>query len=132
MSTTSRQLEVLVLGRPEIRMGGRPLVEIVSVKAKALLIYLAVTGTTWSRSALAGLLWGDMPEESARANLRLALTKLRGAVGDHLSTTRRSVAFDASRPHFIDALEFAARVSAPEPGIENPFAPPSISIAVIS
>ncbi|HET9556854.1 MAG TPA: SARP family transcriptional regulator, partial [Actinomycetota bacterium] len=69
-----------MLGATELAVDGRPLVGLASAKATALLVYLAVTGTAPSRSALAGLLWSDLPEATARANLRLALTKLRRAL----------------------------------------------------
>ena len=46
-------------------------------KALALLIYLAVTKRPHSREALAGLLWGEMPDASAKANLRKILAALR-------------------------------------------------------
>ena len=42
-------------------------------KALALLAYLAVTGRPHSRDALAGLLWGEMPDAAAKANLRKIL-----------------------------------------------------------
>ena len=70
---------------------GRPISELASAKAMALLPYLAVTGTGQSRSALAGLLWSDLPEPTARANLRLVLTKLRRALPGHLAVTRQKV-----------------------------------------
>jgi len=64
-----QQLHVRVLGGAELAVGERPLVELASAKAVALLFYLAVTGHGYSRSALAGLLWSDLPESTARANL---------------------------------------------------------------
>ena len=78
------QLRVGVLGGLHLTVGGRPLVGLASAKARALLVYLAVTGTPQSRSALAGLLWSDLPEEAARTNLRLVLTKLRRALPGHV------------------------------------------------
>jgi DNA-binding SARP family transcriptional activator len=84
---------------------GRPLLGLASAKATALLVYLAVTGTAHSRSALAGLLWSDLPEATARANLRLALTKLRRALPAQLLVTRQTVALDPARPVWVDAVE---------------------------
>jgi DNA-binding SARP family transcriptional activator/predicted ATPase/Tfp pilus assembly protein PilF len=101
------QLELILLGRPALTFGSTPItVEKVSAKGLALLIYLAFTGQRHSRSALAGLLWGDLPEESARANLRLALTKLRKIVPDYLETSRLEVVFAAGQPHRLDVAEF--------------------------
>ena len=88
------ELQLALLGRADVRQDGEPVVGFYSSKAQALLYYLAVTGTSHSRAALAGLLWADMPEEDARTNLRQALTSLRRLVGPHLTITRQAVAFD--------------------------------------
>ena len=98
-------LRVRVLGATELAVDGRPLVGLASAKATALLVYLAVTGTAPSRSVLAGLLWSDLPEATARANLRLALTKLRRALPAQLLVTRQTVALDPARPVWVDAVE---------------------------
>jgi DNA-binding SARP family transcriptional activator/tetratricopeptide (TPR) repeat protein len=99
------QLRVCVLGGLHLAVGGRPLVELTSLKARALLAYLAVTGAAQSRSALAGLLWSDLPEEAARTNLRVVLAKLRRVLPDHLQVTRQSVALAADQGVWVDALE---------------------------
>jgi predicted ATPase/DNA-binding SARP family transcriptional activator len=113
-----QELRVRVLGGTELAVDGRPLVGLASAKATALLVYLAVTGTAHSRSALAGLLWSDLPEATARANLRLALTKLRRALPDQLLVTRQTVALDPARPVWVDAVE-VARLAAGQPGGEE-------------
>jgi len=64
-----------VLGGAELAVSGRPLVELASATAAALIVYLAVTGRAHPRSALAGLLWSDLPEATARADPRLVPTK---------------------------------------------------------
>ena len=97
-----QDLRVRVLGATELAVDRRPLVGLASAKATALLVYLAVTGTAQSRSALAGLLWSDLPEATARASLRLALTKLRRAVPARLLVTRQTVALDPARPVWVD------------------------------
>ena len=54
-----------------------------SDKARGLLAYLAVeAGQAHRREKLAGLLWPDYTESSARASLRRALADLRLAIGD--------------------------------------------------
>jgi len=108
-----QELRVRVLGGAELAVSGRPLVELASAKAAALVVYLAVTGTGHSRSALAGLLWSDLPEATARANLRLVLTKLRRVLPEHLEVTRQAVALAPGRPVWVDAVE-VARVAAGE------------------
>src|SRR5215216_941206 len=108
-----QELRVRVLGGAELAVSGRPLIELASAKAAALVVYLAVTGSGHSRSALAGLLWSDQPEATARANLWLALTKLRRVLPDHLEVTRQAVALAGGRPVWVDAVE-VARVAAGE------------------
>jgi predicted ATPase/DNA-binding SARP family transcriptional activator len=100
-----RNLRVRALGRVELNVDGRPLVELASAKATALLVYLAMTGTARSRSALAGLLWSDLPEETARANLRLVLSKLRRALPGQVDADRQAVVLAPGRPVWVDALE---------------------------
>ena len=48
-------LQLTLLGKPEIRLDGALLASRLPVKGVALLAYLAVTGQTCSREALAGL-----------------------------------------------------------------------------
>jgi len=102
-----QELRVRVLGGTELTLDARQPVELASAKATALLVYLAVTGAAHSRSALAGLLWSDLPEQAARANLRLVLTKVRRALPEQLEVTREKVALDPTRPVWVDALEVA-------------------------
>lgn len=73
-----------MLGDLAVRLDGEP-VEIRSVKALALLVFLAETGSPHPRSALAGLLWPDRDEAAARNNLRQALTALRKEIGEHIA-----------------------------------------------
>jgi DNA-binding SARP family transcriptional activator len=111
-------LRIAVLGKPRItRDDGSP-VELGSAKATALLLYLATTGERHSRSALAGLLWGDLPEEGARANLRLALTKLRRVADDNLQVTRGYVAADPSS-FWLDRREFEAALAGGDADLEQ-------------
>src|SRR6266550_3396793 len=55
-----------------------------AAKNLALLAYLALEPGSHSRESLAALLWGESPEQAARASLRQALRRLRAAVGDDL------------------------------------------------
>ncbi|MEI2692113.1 MAG: hypothetical protein V9H69_21370 [Anaerolineae bacterium] len=83
-----------------------------SSKVPALLAYLAVTGRPHQRDALAGLLWGEMPDAAAANNLRQALSNLRKLFEPHLLITRDTVAFN--------------RDSTPQPGhgeLHRPAAP---------
>jgi len=103
-------LELVLLGAPEIRCDGAPVTALKSSKAQALLCYLAVTGQPHTRAALAGLLWGDMPEAKARMNLSQALSTLRRFFADHLTITRQTVAFERSSDARLDVDIFEGRV----------------------
>ena len=102
-------LKIHVLGSPILQFGERPLTaDLISLKGQALLVYLAVTQRPHARTPLAGLLWGDLPEESARANLRLTLSKLRKILPETvLHTTRLDVAL---ADFWLDAAEFERRL----------------------
>ena len=72
-----QELKIHLFGGVEIVLNDVPLGSFLSTKAPALLAYLAVTGRPHRREALAGLLWGDLPEAAAANNLRQVLTNLR-------------------------------------------------------
>ena len=76
-------LEILLLGGLQIRQNGAAVVSFMSSKVPALLAYLAVTGRPHQRDALAGLLWGEMPDVAAANNLRQALSNLRKLFEPH-------------------------------------------------
>ena len=103
-------LHLKLLGPPDIRLDGKPVAEVLSNKAQAVLYYLAVTGQPQPRSILATLLWGETPEEAARDNLRKALADLRRVADGHLDIGRHSVALKGTGI-WIDVAEFEAIVS---------------------
>ncbi len=73
-------LKVKLLGQFDGRRGGIP-IAIPSRAAQSLLAYLLLTsGSTHRREMLAGLLWPDTTDESARRNLRHELWRLRKAI----------------------------------------------------
>lgn len=104
------ELRLECLGGLQITLDGTPLTGFVSVKAPAVLCYLAVTGRPQFRLVLAGLLWGDLPEEDACANLRKVLSNLRALVGDYLRITPHTVTLDPARAYWLDVAEFLKRV----------------------
>jgi len=90
-----------------------PVTGFVSDKVRALLAYLAVeTEQPHRREKLAGLLWPDWLERSARANLRRALANLRQVIGDHRATppflhiSRQTVQFNSASDAWIDVAAF--------------------------
>jgi DNA-binding SARP family transcriptional activator len=103
-------LELRFLGGLHILLDDVPLTPTMSSKGKALLCYLSVTGKEHSRSALAGLLWTDIPETNARANLRKTLSRIKPHLGPHLTITRETIAFNPDAPHWLDVTDFEAGV----------------------
>ncbi|MCW5852125.1 MAG: tetratricopeptide repeat protein [Anaerolineae bacterium] len=78
------RLSLCLLGGFRAELHGQPVTGFESNKVRALLAYLAVeAGRPHQRSALAGLLWPDQPEEAARTNLRHVLRQLRRTLDDH-------------------------------------------------
>lgn len=100
-------LHIAILGKPQIQYQGELLTaDRISLKGQALLVYLAVTGQVHSRPTLAGLLWGDMPEEAARANLRLTLSKLRKFLPETVLQASRLEIGLISDGYWLDVIEF--------------------------
>ncbi len=88
------RLQFHLFGPPQFTYQGKPITGFISSKARALLIYLAVTGRTHSRAALAELLWADTPT-TARASLRKVLSNLRRLNGVTLvEVTNDTIALD--------------------------------------
>ncbi|MCA9930450.1 MAG: TniB family NTP-binding protein [Anaerolineales bacterium] len=107
----TKVLKLSLLGPLDVKIDDQPLHGLVSGKAQALLCYLAVNGRSHTRHALAGLLWGDLPEADARRNLRGVLMKLRQEVAPYLEIRHQSVAFNQASPHRIDVKLFQQQIT---------------------
>jgi len=106
----SPQLSLSLLGGFQVTLDDEPLPELTSRKAQSLLCYLAVTGRPHARPVLAGLLWPDVPETNARANLRKELARLRRELRPYLDINRDTIAI-AHNDHFwldVDAFQTLA------------------------
>jgi predicted ATPase/DNA-binding SARP family transcriptional activator len=108
------RLALSFLGPFEATLEGVPITTFDSNKVRALLAYLAVEADRpHSREFLAGLLWPDYPERSARTNLRNALANLRKAIRDqkamppYLTVTRATIQFNQQSDHWTDVAAFA-------------------------
>jgi DNA-binding SARP family transcriptional activator len=88
----SVELKVKLLGPPAAFPSDEPLNGFVSIKAQALLFYLAATGTLHRRDTLAALLWSNVPDAAAQKNLRDFLYDLRGLHGSGSNDTRTRAA----------------------------------------
>jgi DNA-binding SARP family transcriptional activator len=86
--------KILLLGTPRIEHNGVP-VEVDTRKAIALAAYLAITGQSHTRDALASLLWPEYNQSRARAALRRTLSSLGKAREEGwLRADRESVDLD--------------------------------------
>ena len=106
------RLALSLLGGALMALDGAPLKGFITLKSQALLCYLAVTGRPHSREALAALLWGDTPEEDAKASLRQVLSNLQKVAGPYLSITRQTVEFDRGAPYWLDVDAFVSAARA--------------------
>src|SRR2546423_1015617 len=103
----SPSVKLYLLGAPRLERDG-VLVAIDRRKAVALLAYLALTGQTHRRDAIATLLWPDSGQTHARANLRHTLVVLKQTLGDDaLAIAGDSVALKPVAL-WVDALHFQA------------------------
>src|SRR5512138_2882761 len=101
-------LEVRFLGKFEIKHNGKH-VDISSRPMQSLLAYLILSaGTPHRREKLAGLIWPDSLEETARDNLRHTLWTLRKALPpkptvEYLLSDDLYITFNASVDYWLDA-----------------------------
>ena len=101
-------LEVKLLGKFDVRRDGK-IIAITSRPAQSLFAYLVLkAGSSHRREKLAGMLWPDSLEETARDNLRHALWRVRKAL-ETASATRflhaddLSIKFEDSSGYSLDA-----------------------------
>lgn len=106
-------LSIHVLGPFQVRLSQEPLTGFATDKVRALLVYLALSpDRPHRREALAGLLWPEFPERSARNNLRNALANLRQVIGDGVTSppflhcSRQTIQFNGQSDYWLDADAF--------------------------
>jgi len=104
-------LEIRLLGTFDLRQAGKP-IALSSRPAQSLFAYLVLNaGTAHRREKLAGLLWPDSMEETARDNLRHALWRIRKALpsdpsAEYLLTDDLTITFKASTTdYWLDTAE---------------------------
>jgi predicted ATPase/DNA-binding SARP family transcriptional activator len=102
-----KMLEVRLLGSFEITYQ-KETVAIPSRPAQSLFAYLILSaGSSHRREKLAGLLWPDSLEETARDNLRHALWRIRKAlpsklITEYLIADNLTIAFNGSAEYWLD------------------------------
>ncbi len=104
-------LSFRLLSQADIYHNRRPLSQFRSQKEQALLIYLAHTGTSHGRDAVAELLWSGRTVQRARSNLRTALTRLRKRVNEDLLVTRRSLALAPESRQDVDSVNLLTELA---------------------
>jgi predicted ATPase/DNA-binding SARP family transcriptional activator len=112
-------LSLALLGAFQVERDGQPVIGFESLKVRALLAYLVIEANRpHQREALAGLLWPDLPDETARTNLRQALANLRLVIGDRgadppfLFATRETIQFNPASDHWLDVATFTTHLAA--------------------
>ncbi len=99
------KLQLYLLGKPRIVLAGELQSDLL-LKAQGLLFYLALQRRSHSRTALAGLMWSEMPDANARANLRTALSRLRPQFREFLTVTRSEVSWAEGCDAWVDVVAF--------------------------
>ncbi len=97
-----KALKLRLLGRPQVFLHAEPVVDFVSEKALGLLCYLAVRDGVHARATLANLLWGEMPDRRAKANLRMAIYNLQQLLPGYFHVTRLDVTFERQTECWLD------------------------------
>jgi DNA-binding SARP family transcriptional activator len=109
-------LRVRLLGELSLELDGRPVPAPASRPTRSLLAWLALHPGMHARSRLAGRLWPDVRDDSARTSLRKAVADLRRALGpdaaDALVATREGVGLAPAPMVSVDILEFDQLLSA--------------------
>jgi DNA-binding SARP family transcriptional activator len=112
-------LRVRVVGGLGAMLDDQPLQTPAGRPARALLGWLAIHPGRHARGRVAAALWPDFTDESARANLRTALSAVRDALGvaagAALLVDRQSVGLAGLPVVAVDVHEFAALLDAGRP-----------------
>lgn len=102
-------LRLSTLGGLSIHKNSDPVAGFISRKVEALLIYLAHEGREHPREVLAEMLWNDLPQERALANLRTVLSSLQAQLAPFLTVTRQTIGMNPDSNYWLDVntLEIA-------------------------
>ena len=104
-------LQIRLLGQFDLRQDGKR-VTISSRAGQSLIAYLALTaGTAHRREKLAGILWPDFSDDTARKNLRHELWRIRKALTgqnqltDYLVADEFTINFNRDADYWLDATQ---------------------------
>lgn len=105
-----------LIGELALELDGQELALPPGRRVRSLLAWLALNPGMHARREVAGRLWPDVLDESARASLRVALSALRGALGEHgracLLADRDRVGLAGEPQVWVDALALRSAVAA--------------------
>jgi predicted ATPase/DNA-binding SARP family transcriptional activator/Flp pilus assembly protein TadD len=105
------RLSLFLLGPPRIERAG-VLIEFDTRKAIALLAYLAVTGESLTRDALATLLWPESAPARSRAALRSTLWALKKPLGgEWLNIGQETISLNRNADLWVDVCHFHSRLT---------------------
>jgi len=100
------RLSLSLLGPPLVELDGKS-VQLGRHKAMALLAYLALTRQSHGRDALATMLWPDLDQSAARAELRRTLSLLHRTLGSEwFAADRETVEWAPEAQVSLDVDEF--------------------------
>lgn len=97
-------LKIYTLGGVHVIHGTDRHSGLVSLKAQALLIFLACGQRQYGREVLADLLWDERSQSQASSNLRYLLSSLRKQLGDYVTITRKYAGVNPEADIWLDAI----------------------------
>ena len=112
------RLELRLLGNPQVQLDGAAVSGFRTAKAEALLYYLTVSGRPHSREHLAALLWGDMPEATAKRNLTQVLSLLRKRFEPFLQIEPQQIGLKPEAAVWVDVRLFQQSLTPANPAQE--------------
>ena len=119
---TSTPLRVYLFGQFRIERE-KETIPLPTRQIRSLLAFLLLHPGSHSREKLAGRFWPEVPDASARASLRNALSTLRRKLGRELLQANRETAqINADYPIWVDAVAFQTQATrfldapSPDPG----------------
>lgn len=115
-------LQVRLLGQFDVRADGKRVL-LQRRAGQSLFAFLILTaGTSHRREKLAGLFWSDMPDESARRNLRQELWRVRKALStqtpspaEYFLAEEISITFNPRSEYWLDVAQLEQPTAADDP-----------------
>ena len=96
------QIQTELFGSITFRLNGEHVTDFRTRKAEAMMIYLVCNSGNHEREFLANLLWGELPQERAMANVRLTLNNLRNIFGEVFEANRQIVGIRPETSYWLD------------------------------